>query len=133
MNLFRAKRRLVAPLTETCETKRTKKFPSFPLSNKRILDKVELITSLVETCFYALPFLATNRMDEEDFDSDKPRSIDEIKEKLTKEGYATTNDIFDDMEEVFDSRNERDVEEISFTLDNDNTQRRVNIDADEIN
>ena len=67
-NLFRAKRRLVAPLTETIETKRTKKFPSFPLSNKRILDKVERITRLVETCFYALPFLATNRMEEEDFD-----------------------------------------------------------------
>jgi len=118
-------------LTETIETKRTKKFPSFPLSDKRILDKVELITSLVETCFYALPFLATNRLDEEDFDSDKPRSIDEIREKLTKEAYTTTNEIFDDMEEVFESRNQRNMEEISFTLDNDMKQRRVNINVDE--
>ena len=76
LNLFRAKRRLVVPSTQTSETKKTKKFPSFPLSNKRILDKVELITSLVESCFYALPFLATNRMDkEEDFDSDKPSLV----------------------------------------------------------
>merc|ERR1719193_2524947 len=87
---------------------------------------------MIEICFFALPFLSTYRMDdEEDFDSDKPRSIDEIKEKLTRGAYMTTNEIFDDMEEVFDSRNDRNMEEISFTLDNDNIPRRVCINTDE--
>merc|ERR1719447_814921 len=68
---------------------------------------------------------------EEDFDSDKARSIDEIKERLAKEAYMTTNEIFDDMEEVFDSKNDRNKEEISFMLNNDNIERRVCINTDE--
>ena len=107
------------------ETKRTKKYPSFPLDNKEIMAKVDLITRLVETSIFALPFLAKAN----DNDNDKPRSIDEIKDKLTREAYVTTNEIFDDMEDVFESR--KDLEEISFTLDNDNKQRRVNINVDE--
>jgi len=118
-------------LIQTSETKRTKKYPSFPLSNKETLAKVELITRLVETCIFAFPFLATKRTEEEDFDSDKPKNIDEIKEKLRKEAYMTTNEIFDDMEEVFDSGNDRNMEEISFTLDNDKIQRRACINTDE--
>merc|ERR1719234_578761 len=127
----RTKRRLAAPLIQTSETKRTKKFPSFPLSNKETLAKVEMITGLVETCLFAFPFLATKRTEEKDFDSDKPRNIDEIKEKLKKEAYMTTNEIFDDMEEVFNSGNDRNMEEISFALDNDRIQRRACINADE--
>jgi len=130
--LTRVKRRIVAPLVQTGAMKKKKKYPSFPLSNKKILDKVQLIIHLVETCIYALPFLQTRRVDEEDSHSVKPGSIDEIKEKLTKKAYATTDEIFDDMEEVFESGNERNMKEMSFTLDNDKIQIKDGINADDI-
>ena len=131
-DIFRVKRRIVAPLVQTGAMKKKKKYPSFPLSNKKILDKVQLIIHLVETCIYALPFLQTRRVDEEDSHSVKPGSIDEIKEKLTKKAYATTDEIFDDMEEVFESGNERNMKEMAFTLDNDKIQIKDGINADDI-
>ena len=89
VSLIRAKRPNLAPMVE--ETKRTKRFPSLPLSNKDIMDKIKIIIILVETSFYALPFLAAKRViDDEESESDQPKSIDAIKDKLTRDSYVTT-------------------------------------------
>ena len=51
----------------------------------------------------SLPFLAAKRViDYEESESDKPNSIDEIKDKLTKDSYVTTCEILNDMNELFD-------------------------------
>ena len=124
------KRQALASLNQSWATKRTKKFPSFPLAEQEILVKAKLIITLVETCIFSLPFLATKRREGVQFDEEKPRSLDEVKAKLANWEYVTTNEIFEDMEEVFEGRREnRDVEEISFTLDNH--QRMVRSHAEE--
>ena len=129
-HLFRVKRPNLTPMAQIDETKRTKRFPSFPLSNKDIMDKTNKIIILVETSFYALPFLVAKRViNDEESESDKPKSIDEIKDKLTKDSYVTTCEILNDMDELFDSQSDQNLEEITFKIDK--RQRKVNVLADE--
>lgn len=117
-HLFRVKRPNLAPMVQIDETKRTKRFPSFPLSNKDIMDKIKIILFLVETSFYALPFLVAKRViNDEESESDKPKSIDEIKDKLTKDSYVTTCEILNDMDELFDSQSDQNLEEITFKIE----------------
>ena len=125
-HLSRVKRPNLAPMVQIDEKKRTRRFPSFPLSNKDIMDKIKMIIILVETSFYALPFLAAKRViDDEESESDKPSSIDEIKDKLTKDIYVNTCEILNDMDELFDSQSDQNLEEITFKFDK--RQRKVNV------
>ena len=124
VSLIRAKRPNLVPMVE--ETKRTKRFPSLPLSNKDIMDKIKIIIILVETSFYALPFLAAKRViDDEESESDQPKSIEAIKDKLTRDSYVTTCQILKDIDELFDSQSDQDLEEITFKFDK--RQRKVNV------
>ena len=77
-------------MIQTSETKRTKKYPSFPLSNKETLAKVELITRLVETCIFAFPFLATKRTEEEDFVREEGTLEGWYESRLTSRAKATS-------------------------------------------
>ena len=82
------------------------------------MDKIKIILFLVETSFYALPFLVAKRViNDEESESDKPKSIDEIKDKLTKDSYVTTCEILNDMDELFDSQSDQNLEEITFKIE----------------
>ena len=124
VSLIRAKRPNLAPMVE--EINRTKRLPSLPLSNNDIMVKIKIIIILVETSFYALPFLAAKRViDDEESESDQPKSIDAIKDKLTRDSYVTTCQILKDIDELFDSQSDQDLEEITFKFDK--RQRKVNV------